>query len=143
MASRLKFRIIFFVIFCLPGLAAIGYSMKLATNALTLSRSGVMETGVVVGYERQENLMRVGRRFCAVVEFPHGGTTHRFTDDWCNRSQEKHPAASSVKVVFSADNPSAARIDEFGALYGKSLMIGAICSPWLLLGIALIVRVRR
>ncbi|GMV87065.1 MAG: hypothetical protein AMXMBFR80_29180 [Dehalococcoidia bacterium] len=142
--SILKIRIFLFLVFLLPGLFAIGYASKLALNASELSRYGMVATGTITSYERQATggPGRIGRRFCAVIEFPHGETIKSFTDGWCNKSQEQYPVGSSVEVLFKPGTPAAARINEFGPLYGKSLFIALICTPWLSIGIALMVRIR-
>lgn len=140
MKSRL--RVIFFLVFCLPGLFIVGYGAQQAAGSWRLTRAGLPATGVIVGHERQGYFGRVGRRFCPVVEFSHDGATRRFTDGWCNASPKAHPAGSSVNVVFDAREPSIARIKAWGPLYGKSLFVGVIGAPWLLLGIALVLRVR-
>ena len=142
MAMQSRLRIIFFLVFCLPGLFIMGYGAMLAADAVRLASSGSTAPGIVVGYERQGYFGKVGRRLCAVVEFSHEGSTHRFTDDWCNPSPKERPVGSSVKVVFNASHPSLARIHTWGALYGKSLLTSVIGAPWLLLGIALFMRVR-
>ena len=142
MTLKQKLQIIFFVVFCLPGLAIVGYAVWLSAGAIQLTHSGASAAGVIVEYERQENLRRVGRRFCPVVEFTHGESAYRFTDDWCNKSQDKHPPGSQVGVVFNPDRASQARIHGFAELHGASVIIGVIGAIWLALGIALVVRVK-
>lgn len=139
---RLKLQIFFFLVFFLPGAFSVGYSLKLLASTVRLTGEGITTTGAITGYERQENLRRVGRRFCPIVEFYHDGSLHQFIDDWCNKSQMRNPPGSAVNVIFRANNPSTARINEFMVLYGKSLFIGVIGSPFLLLGIVLVFRVR-
>jgi len=141
MPLKQKLRILFFLVFCLPGMAIVGYSGKLAMGAIGLSTSGMTATGRIVDYDRQVN-RRTSTRFCAVVEFPHDGATYTFTDNWCNESQKKSPVGSSVNVIYEPENPASAHINTFWVLYGKSFFIGLIGTPWLLLGIALVVRVR-
>ncbi len=141
MPSRLKLQIIFFLVFCLPGMFVVGYSAKLAASAIALTHSGTTATGHIVGYDRQET-RRLNTRFCAVVEFTHNGATYKFTDKWCNKSQQQYPTGSSVSVLFNEENPTSVRINEFWVLYGQSFFIGLIGVPWLLLGIVLVVRVR-
>lgn len=142
MASKLKLRTIFFVIFCLPGLLIVGYAAQQVATGLALRGSGLTGSGTIVAYERQENQHRVGRRFCPIVEFAHAGIGYRFTEKWCSTSPKDVPAGSAVDVVFEAGNPAKACIRGIGPLYGKGLFIGAIGTPWLLLGIALVFRVR-
>lgn len=138
----MKVRIFFLFAFFLPGALSVGYSTILITNTVRLASEGTRSTGIISKYERQENMRRVGRRFCPVVEFSHDGRVHQFTDDWCNKSQKQHPPGSTVNVIFKTSNPANARIDEFMALYGRSLFIGVIGVPFLLLGIVLFFRVR-
>lgn len=142
MASRRKLQIIFLLVFCLPGLAVLGYALRGAADAHALADTGVSGTGTIIEYERQERRRGVGRRFCPVVEFAHAGASHRFTDGWCNRSQKEFPAGTPVPVVFDAGNPTIARVAGFWPLYGDSLFIAIIGTPWLLLGIALVLRVK-
>ena len=142
MAMKSRLRIIFFLVFCLPGLFITGYGAKLAADAMHLASKGSTAPGTIVTYERQGYFGKVGRRLCAVVEFSHAGSTHRFTDDWCNPSPKERPVGSSVKVVFDVGHPSLSRIHTWSALYGKSLFTSVIGAPWLLLGIALVMRVR-
>ncbi|MCC7097446.1 MAG: DUF3592 domain-containing protein [Thermomonas sp.] len=139
---RLKLLLIFLVVFVLPGLGGVGYSAWHLADAYQRSTAGVRGTGKIVAYERQAYRARVGRRFCAVVEFQHAGETVKFTDDWCNTAQAKRPIGSVVNVIYNPEHPEASLIDDFGTLYGKNLFIGVICVPWLLLGIVLLVRVR-
>lgn len=139
---RLKLLLMFLVVFFLPGLAGVGYAVVHLADAYQRSTSGERATGKIIAYERQTYRSRVGRRFCAVVEFQRAGETIKFTDDWCNTSQAKRPVGSSVNLIYNAEHPEASLIDDFGALYGKNLFIGIIGVPWLLLGIALLVRVR-
>lgn len=107
-----------------------------------MASEGIAAKGIIAKYERQENMHRVGRRFCPVVEFFNDGRTHQFSDDWCNKSQKQYPPGSTVEVIFKENNPATARINEFMALYGKSLFIGIIGLPFLLLGAILIFRIR-
>ena len=137
-----KLRLFFFLVFFLPGALSVGYALKLLAGAARLTSEGVTASGIIARYDRQENMRRVGRRFCPVVEFSHEGSTHQFTDDWCNKSRKTHPPGSAVDVIFKAGQPSTARINEFMALHGKSLFIGVIGAPFLLLGITLLLRVR-
>lgn len=141
MTRRLKHQIICFLIFCVPGMAALGFSFKLAAEGMALRSSGLSETGAIVGYERQKR-RGLGQRVCPAVGFSHQGANYKFTDGWCNKSPKQFPAGTPVKVVFNAMNPQAARIDEFAPLFAPSLMVGVIAAPWLLLGVALVIRIR-
>jgi hypothetical protein len=141
----LKLRLIFLVVFCLPGMAIVGFAMNLAANAMALTRSGMLQEGVIVKYERpsyRSRKPRLGSPLCATVQFQHAGESHSFEDEWCSRSPKTYPIGSSVSVVFNPDAPSEARINRFWELYGSSLMSALIGTPWLLLGMALVIRVR-
>ena len=138
---RLKLRVIFFLIFCLPGLVAVAVSLQRAADGMALRGSGVVATGTIIGYERTSR-RRIGLRLCPIVRFVHEDASHEFTDPWCNKTPREFPNGTPVNVRFHAADPARARVDDFAALYGASLFIGAIAAPWLLLGIALIVRVR-
>ena len=139
---KLKLRVIFFLIFCLPGLAILGYSAKLAAAAHGLTSTGLTANGTIVDHDRQTR-RRVGQWYCPIVEFFHQGASYRFTDnDDCKQSRHDAPTGSRVEVVFDPAQPSRARVDSFRGLYGTSLLSAAIGLPWLLLGIALVVRVR-
>ncbi|HET8900102.1 MAG TPA: DUF3592 domain-containing protein [Rhodanobacteraceae bacterium] len=142
MATRRHLQLIFFLVFCVPGMLVVGYAVHLTVSAARFSHAGTTTMGTIVRYDRQEYVGKVGRRFCPVIEFMHDGARHAFTAAWCNKSQKKYPPGSAIAVVFDADHPAAARIDEFWALYANALLSGVIGVPWLLLGIALVVRVR-
>lgn len=144
-SKRLKLRIIFLLVFCLPGVAIVGYAMTLATETMDLIESGLSRTGVVVKYERPRYLARkpkLGSRLCPVVQFRHGDEVHSFVDEWCSRSPAEYPVGSVLPVVFDPEFPERARIDEFWELHGASLMSALIGTPWLLIGIALVIRIR-
>lgn len=140
---KMKLQIIFFIFFFMPGFIATGYATKIAAESFSLKNYGTVTSGVIVQYDRQENMKRVGRRFCPEIEFFYNEVMHRFTDEWCNISQINRPVGTAVSVVFNTNNPSDARINEFMVLYGKSLFVGAIGFPFLLLGIALVLLVGR
>lgn len=141
MSKRFKHQIIFFLFFLLPGLLTLAFSVHLALRSASLIRSGQSETGVLVGYERQAKL-RIGHRLCPVMEFPHGGSTVKFTDPWCNKTSAEFPEGTRLPVLFNPTNPADARINDFASLFATSLIAGIIAIPWLLLGGTLIVRTR-
>ncbi|MEZ5606716.1 MAG: DUF3592 domain-containing protein [Burkholderiaceae bacterium] len=145
MSRRLKLRMIFLLVFCVPGFAIVGYSIKLAANTLKLTGSGVSQTGIIVKYERpryQGRKARLGASLCSVVQFNHDGLIHTFTDDWCSKSPKNHPLGSAVPVIFDPGFPANARINHFWELHGASVLSALIGAPWLLIGLALVVRVR-
>ncbi|MEZ5538713.1 MAG: DUF3592 domain-containing protein [Pseudomonadales bacterium] len=142
---RLKLQIIFFLIFCIPGFSIVGYSTKLAWSTMQLAKSGVFETGVIIKYERPTYSSRrpkLGSRLCPAVQFNYQQNHYIFSDSWCVKSPENYPEGSAVPVVFIPDAPSEARINQFWELYGASLISALIGIPWLLIGIALVIRVR-
>lgn len=141
MPLKHRLQLFFFLVFFLPGLLSVAYSLTLlAQTARNFSDSGKTR-GIIVRYDKQ-NKRRLGQRFCPVVAFPHGAGNYQFTDAWCNKSVQDAPPGTAVAVIFKASDPSVASIDEFMALYGKSLFVGVIGAPFLLLGGALLVRVR-
>jgi len=145
MPTRLKFKIIFLLIFCLPGVAIVGYSITLVTKTMNLIDSGLLETGVIVKYERpryQGRKARPGSSLCPVVQYHYSNKAHVFADDWCSKSPENFPAGSVVPVVFDPEFPETARINNFWELHGASLISALIGIPWLLIGIALVIRIR-
>lgn len=142
MNLRLKLQIFFFLVFLLPGLLSTVYSARLLAGALDLASDGVAASGVITKYARQENMRRVGRRFCPVVEFRSDGGVHQFVDEWCNKSQKQYPPGSTVEVIYKENHPATARINEFMVLYGKGLFIGIIGLPFLLLGIVMLFRAK-
>lgn len=145
MSTRLKLRIIFLLVFCLPGIAIVGYAIKLLANSTELTDSGLLQTGVIVKYERaryQGRKVRIGSSLCSVVQFHYDDKIHTFTDDWCSKSPEDYPAGTAIPVVFDPGSPVKARINHFWELHGASLMSAVIGAPWLLIGIALVIRVR-
>ena len=143
-STRLKLRMILLLVFCLPGIAIVGYSVKLAASSIELTNSGSFETGVIVKYERPNyrGRAKIGSSLCPVIEFQHANMTHTFTDEWCSKSPKDHPVGSRVPVVIAAGSPGTARINAFWELHGASLVSALIGIPWLLIGIALVVRVR-
>lgn len=145
MTTRMKLRMIALLVFCLPGIAIVGYSAKLAVDTMRLTASGLLQTGVIVKYERpryQGRKPKLGSPLCSVVQFRHEDKSYTFSDDWCSKSPKDHPVGSAVPVVFDPKSPSEARIDRFWELHGASLMSAMIGVPWLLIGIALVVRMR-
>lgn len=144
-STRLRLQMVFLLVFCLPGVAILGYSMNLAASTMELTRSGLVGTGIVVRYERpryQGRKVRLGSSLCPVVEFRYHDKSHAFADDWCSKSPGEHPPGSSLSVVFDPGFPEVARINQFWELHGASLVSAAIGAPWLLIGIALVIRVR-
>lgn len=95
MSTRLKLRMIFLLVFCLPGIAIVGYSVKLAASSIELTNSGSFETGVIVKYERPNyrGRAKIGSSLCPVIEFQHANMTHTFTDEWCSKSPRIIPSA--------------------------------------------------
>ena len=141
MSMKRQHQIIFFLIFLLPGLLTLAFSLHLALQGIGFARNGQPATAVLVGYERQGRL-RVGHRLCPILEFSHRGSTVRFTDGWCNKTPAEFPEGTRLPVLFDASNPANARINDFASLFATSLIVGVIAVPWLLLGGTLIVRTR-
>ncbi len=145
MSRILKLRLIFVLVFCLPGIAIVGYAMKQAATVMALTRIGKVQDAVIVKYERPSYTSRkprLGSSLCSLVQFEHEGQSYEFSDDWCSRSPKDYPIGTKVSVVFNPDSPSEARINRFWELYGVSLMSALIGTPWLLLGLALVIRIR-
>lgn len=146
MSTRLKLKAIFFLVFLLPGVAVVGYALDLAVNAMKLTRSGLHQTGTLVKYERPKNQgkkAKIGSSLCSVVQFSYGDKTHEFTDEWCSQSPEDFPPGAVMPVVFDPASPEKARLDMFWVLYGPSLLPFIIGAPWLLIGLALLIRTPR
>lgn len=144
MQAKLKLRIIFFVIFCLPGGAIVGYSAQRAMDTFAFTRVAIVTSGTILKYERaksQGGKAKLGRPMCAVLEFSNRGVLYTFSDSWCYQSPKAYPVGTTLPVVFDPNVPTKAFIHQFWELYGSALILALIGLPWLLIGIALIVRI--
>lgn len=126
---RSLFSDVFHLFFFGIGLAFVGIALHKAADAWHLVRRGSPTTGTVTGFEVRTDSKSRTTHFAQVSYRDRSGEPHVMLMSWASK-----PSARSVgqqfPVLHDPDQPSEARVDSFGELWGGALFAFGFGAVW-------------